>query len=230
MADFSPLKKIFVNKDREPERPQAGARFGVSWPLLIALSLVLVCAVAWSFFMGYMVGKGEHPAESLGAMTGLGQSAAREEAPVFVQPEQEPVEPVAPTESAAEQPKALAPPSGAAVAAWPQPAPRAERKAEAAPRAPAAQKAAPGSRYNYTFQVAAIRNRAEAEKMRTKLAGMKLKASVQKSGKVYLLLVNLRGDATDVDGMRAKLKSVHLGKPLQLSKTPVAPAKKERRK
>lgn len=223
MADLTPLRKIFAPKNPQNDRPQAGTRFGLSWPLLAALCLVLVSAVAWSFFMGYMVGKGEHPAESLSAMTGMKQAPQGEEAPVFVESASEAVPEPAPQVDPA---KVLAPPTGAAAAAWPEAARPAQKAQENKPKP--ANKSEPGVKYNYTFQVAAIRGQAEAEKMRAKLAAQKLRVSLRKSGKVHLVMVNLRGDANDVERMKEKLKAAHLGKPLQISRKPVGQEKRRK--
>lgn len=228
MADFSPLQKIFAREGAE--RPQAGSRFGVSWALLIALSLVLVCAVAWAFFMGYMVGKGENPGESLGALAGMSHEEEAAPAQIFVEPE-------AREANAALKPEPipdniLAPPAGASAMAWPQTAPGpAPARAQPAKAAPVAKAAAPpgqaaGEKHDYTFQVAALRTAEEAEKVRKTLGGMKMRATRQKSGKVHLVLVNLRGTAADVAQFKQKLKSAHLGNPLQLSRKPVETAKK----
>ncbi|MBD5646871.1 MAG: hypothetical protein HDQ89_04390 [Desulfovibrio sp.] len=46
-----------------------------------ALALALACAVGWAFFMGYLVGRGEHPRRGVESVAGLilpqGESAAR---------------------------------------------------------------------------------------------------------------------------------------------------------
>lgn len=223
MFDFSSLGKFLTRSSSQDGRPEAGSRFALSWPLLVALTLVLVCAVAWAFFMGYMVGKGENPNDSISAFTGIGEdkgeigSAGIAENGEALQGEAElKVE----NTPGGNMSAALAPASAnldekkprVAQASPPKPA------AKPAPRLP---RANPGQKYNYTFQVAAVRNNAEAEKLRKDLTAKKLRASFHKSGKVYLVMVNLRGDLNDIDNMQDKLKSLGLGKPLQVGRKPL---------
>lgn len=48
-----------------------GLRLGFSGAALAALALALVCAVLWSFFMGYMVGRGQNPERGVESVAGL---------------------------------------------------------------------------------------------------------------------------------------------------------------
>ncbi len=68
-----PLRKIF-QKSRQvsgngASDPRADGR--LSWPMLFAVSALLLVAVAWAFFMGFMVGKGQNPEYGLKGMNEL---------------------------------------------------------------------------------------------------------------------------------------------------------------
>lgn len=200
-------------------------------PVAIAMAVVLVCVVAWAFFMGFMVGRGQHPQTEIRAMTGLGEPG--ETAPT-AEPTPTPDQPQTP--ETAEQPAPAVPvahkteapfarPKGAEMAAWgekneqtPQPRPRAERPAPGKNEKPASRQI-----FDYSFQAAAFKSEREAENLRKTLNSKGLRAQVRKSGNVRLVVVNLRGGDSDVASLRQKLRDLKLGAPLQLSKNPVPP-------
>ena len=76
--------------------------------------------------------------------------------------------------------------------------------------------------FDYVYQAAAFKSTADAEKLRVRLERADVRNRVQKSGKVYLVLVMLRGNEADARRLREDLASMKLGRPLQLSKKPVA--------
>lgn len=217
--------------DKRERRPDAPVpRVMLSGPLLIALSLVLVCAVAWAFFMGLMVGRGQNPRESLPAMAGMLESEAQERpAPEF--PEKSDLAELPQGEGEAQGPSGVlplpvpgsaagvhAPPTGAAAKAWPQ----AEQNPRIAPKPRQAPPAAADNRkYDYVYQAAAFRSNADASKAQKAINGKGLRATVRKSGRVYLVMVNFRGTPAEMDKMLARMKSQGMNKPLQLSKLPV---------
>lgn len=101
----------------------------LSLPAAAVLGVVLAVAVGWSFFMGFMVGRGQNPEARVEQMTGLGPETPPPPTP------QEPV--AAPSDQ-------LPPESGAAAAAAPPetnrgaaPAPADGAQAAAVPSAPA---------------------------------------------------------------------------------------------
>lgn len=210
------------NKILPPEEPETGGkhRITISNTLLIALSLVLVCAVAWAWFMGFMVGRGQNPGADIASITGL-----------------VPDEPATPATSAvAEAPLVHNPPVGETAKAWPEnPAPRPAPKPATPKPAPPNPKpakpvqSAPLQPWNYTFQVAALKNPNDVAELQKTLKEKGIRATARKSGKVTLLVVNLRGTREDVEKLSAKLKSARLGKPLQLSRTPVLPPAKKQK-
>lgn len=195
----------------------------LSAPLLAGLGLVLVCAVGWAFFMGFMVGRGQSPHEELHAMTGgMIDSPARQK--VLQPPEEDAAEAQPPMpQDAAEAPPAIAtaPPVRPAEG---QQRPKKEEKPPV--------NAAAARKFVYAFQVAAFKTRAEAESLQKKLNAKGVKTSLGKSGKVYLLTTTLRGTGKDVEKLSATLKKLKLGKPLQLSRkmadTPKKPKKQDK--
>lgn len=214
------LKKIFAQKNSQAERPQAGMRFAPGWPMLGSLCLILICAVAWSFYMGYMVGRGENPQAGIHEMTG------------FMKPEQTEPENIPSDSFQAEQvelapiPDALRRPQGSeAQDAWqekpkpvqkparPTPPPRQQKPDQQAPDAQI--------QYAYTFQLAALREQPEAQKLQKALQERGIKASVQKSGQVFLVTAGLRGGRNEVEKFREKLKGLRIGEPLQISRKPL---------
>lgn len=205
------LKKIFPKKG-EPA-PESGARLRISLPMLVAISLVLVCAVGWAFFMGLMVGRGQNPKASIQTITGINveESPAASKTELAVLPDRVLPEPKS---VAQKQPEAEIPPPAAA------PAPRAE-KAHNIHRPAAQPKPAPGQQYDYIFQAGAFKTQTEAKRVNATLNKNGLRSTVSKSGRVYLVVVSLRGGANEVAAMQKKMRELKIGKPMQLSRKPV---------
>ena len=64
--------------------------------------------------------------------------------------------------------------------------------------------------------------KADADKLRARLESKGLRSRQQKSGKVLLVLVNLRGTELDAANLREELQRMKLGKPLLASKKAVS--------
>lgn len=112
-------------------------------------------------------------------------------------------------------------PSGNGLAAWgnapkgaAQPAP--EKTSAPATRPQAATNAAP--LYDFVFQVAAFRNVDDADRLRQRLEGQGLRTRGQKSGKLTLVMVHMRGTDLDAANLKEELQRMRLGSPLQKSK------------
>lgn len=125
-------------------------------------------------------------------------------------------------------------PQGDGLAAWgiqqPAQAPaqgaaQAARPAGDAPRPPAQSTARQSSapQFDYVYQVAAFRDKADADRLRKTLEGQGMRARVIKSGKVQLVLVMLRGSEREADNLRQEIQNMGLGAPLRTSKKPVTP-------
>lgn len=193
-------------------RPQAGLRLGLPWPLLAALCIILVCAVAWAFFMGLMVGRGQSPRSEIAAITGI--DASEPEVESGQPPETPGAESLGLPAQAQEPAPVLEAPRSAPVKPATQPA----RKPATTPVQAAKKTASPNERFDYVFQAAAYRNQSEANEASAKLVKGGFRASVRKSGKVWLIIVNLRGSQKQVDSLTQKMQSLKMGKPMQLSK------------
>lgn len=266
-----PLRKSFQKSAASGGKPRRFT-FSLSGVAVAALGLVLVAAVGWAFFMGFMVGRGQNPEKSVEQMTGMlrdeqaqpaapapqtapaapgAQSAPTAQPERAEQPEQAGSAaevPASPADAAhatqAQQSPQAAPqegsafpfsrPQGAGLAAWginpATPAPGAAAAPSSPPqgqradprqaqRAPAAQ-AEP--LFDYSFQVAAFKDKADADKLRARLESKGLRSRQQKSGKVLLVLVNLRGTELDAANLREELQRMKLGKPILASKKAVS--------
>lgn len=221
-----------------------GLSLALSPAMGACLIIALIGALAWSFYMGFRVGRGENPAQGLPAVAALVDKAENEPngaeqhgaeiAPVPPQPA--PVPPIA-QRMATEPPAPFLRPAGQGLDAWEQQ--KAAQGAEPAPKktpAPAAKKTAPAKtgqdKFIFTYQVAALRSNRDAEALQKKLQGAGLKCSLRKSGKVVLAIITLRGTQTEAAALPQKLRGLKLGRPLLLSRKeiPAAPAKDKRKK
>lgn len=226
VADKNFLAKLLAKRASHPENSPKGIRISLSGPLLTALSLVLVCAVAWAFFMGFMVGRGQSPHAEIHAMTGMLEPQEMKQAKPAA-PETAEAEPAVPQPPAIVQTPAAS--SEPIAAAQPQKVPNAaqadnrQRPQKAAQQKAAQSKTEPEARFAYTYQLAAFKSRSEAENLQKAAAGKGLKTVVRKSGKVYLVTASITGGSAEVAALQRKLASLKLGKPLQLSKKTIAP-------
>ena len=249
----------------------------LSAPMATLLGLILMAAVGWSFFMGFMVGRGQNPEQRVEQMTGLqlekqapqaAQSgvdapntplaAAAGEQPDAAAPKGQeaptpngtaagpqaaapaaPAAPSAPEAAIPANPSAypFERPSASSLAAWgikPSQAGAqagAQPGAQAAPKAPATQAQASAQAqkpvapqappYDFVFQVAAFKGTDDADKLRKKLEERGIRTRLEKSGKVQLVMVNLRGTDLDATNLREELGRMKLGAPIQKSKKAV---------
>lgn len=146
-------------------------------------------------------------------------------------------------QSATEQPKdpayPFARPQGESLAAWgiqpggagqaaqrtpattpvAQQTPAAARRAEQKAEQKTAAKAEP--KFDYVYQAAAFRDKGDGDALRARLEEKGLRTRLQKSGKVYLVQVLLRGSEREAENVRETLRRMGLGKPIRLSKKAV---------
>lgn len=248
------------------------------------LGTILVVAVGWSFFMGFMVGRGQNPETRVEQMTGMlsGPAGAQKTKPApsgtpstdapsqagTADAQQPPAQtadkgpegtPAAqPARNPAEQQPApsaypFAHPTGNSLAAWgikpsdqqetqgrtssPATDPKGQTNGQAAgqtsarPATQQARAAAPavGPKFDFVYQVAAFKSADDANRLRGTLEGKGLRTRTRKSGKLTLVLVNLRGTEDDAFRLREDLQHMRLGVPIKISQKPVGkPAKKAR--
>lgn len=244
-----PIRGNFQNSAARQNRRRPGFALAFSAPVIAACCLLLICSVAWAFFMGFMVGRGQNPEARVQDLTGI--LKAEEKAPEApVEPEsanaektetEEPPPAQIAAAPPAPEPQPFVRPKGEELAAWgekpaqnpvaqtpPKTAnttrPGSEKSsakagnaARAKPTQPAA-KTPPAPVFDYTFQTAAYKNNTDAARLCANLKKAGYNAVSRKSGKVYLVLVNLRGTEADAAALRETLLELKLGKPLQLAK------------
>ena len=111
-------------------------------------------------------------------------------------------------------------PSGNGLAAWGNAPKGAAQPAPEKTAAPAKPQAATNGAplYDFVFQVAAFRNVDDADRLRQRLEGQGLRTRGQKSGKLTLVMVHMRGTDLDAANLKEELQRMRLGSPLQKSK------------
>lgn len=111
-------------------------------------------------------------------------------------------------------------PSGNGLAAWGNAPKGAAQPASEKTTAPAKPQAATNGvpLYDFVFQVAAFRNVDDADRLRQRLEGQGLRTRGQKSGKLTLVMVHMRGTDLDAANLKEELQRMRLGSPLQKSK------------
>lgn len=172
------------------------------------------------------------------ASSSQGQGAPQAESRAGANAPDSPAAP--PAADPAEQPAAtpsdaypFARPQGESLAAWgiaPGGTAEAPRQAGAAPQASPAPASAPAAakppqarepKFDYVYQAAAFRGKEEGDALRARLEEKGLRTRMQKSGKVHLVLVLLRGSEREAENVRETLRRMGLGKPIRLSKKAV---------
>ncbi|WP_297137549.1 SPOR domain-containing protein [uncultured Desulfovibrio sp.] len=237
-----PLRKI--RQRIAPAVPKGG--FSFTLPPLAAgtVCIVMLACIGWAFFMGYMVGHGQNPGEEMRELTGIGRPdretlaemdkamAGSEDAGLrdkLADLSRQPVggAPAAANASAAPAaaPAAKSPypfnkPSDNGLAAWGNAPKGAAQPASEKTAAPAKPQAATNGAplYDFVFQVAAFRNVDDADRLRQRLEGQGLRTRGQKSGKLTLVMVHMRGTDLDAANLKEELQRMRLGSPLQKSK------------
>ena len=237
-----PLRKI--RQRIAPAVPKGG--FSFTLPPLAAgtVCIVMLACIGWAFFMGYMVGHGQNPGEEMRELTGIGRPdretlaemdkamAGSEDAGLrdkLADLSRQPVggAPAAANASAAPAaaPAAKSPypfnkPSDNGLAAWGNAPKGAAQPASEKTAAPAKPQAATNGAplYDFVFRVAAFRNVDDADRLRQRLEGQGLRTRGQKSGKLTLVMVHMRGTDLDAANLKEELQRMRLGSPLQKSK------------
>ena len=75
--------------------------------------------------------------------------------------------------------------------------------------------------YDYVFQMAAFKDEESVDAVRQRLEGRGLRTRMQRSGKLYVVLVLLRGDESRATEVLRAAESLGLGKPIQRSRKQV---------
>ena len=92
------------------------------------------------------------------------------------------------------------------------------------PAVPAGEKAPPPTPtdiYDFVFQLGAFRDPGIVDDLRQRLEGRGLRTRMERSGKLYLVMVVMRGTDDRAREVEAIAQDMHLGKPLMRSRKPV---------
>lgn len=125
------------------------------------------------------------------------------------------LEPVSPPLPLAQAPKAV---TEGAPAAYPPMPPGMQ------PAVPAGEKAPPPTptdMYDFVFQLGAFREPGIVDDLRQRLEGRGLRTRMERSGKLYLVMVVLRGTDERAREVESIAQDMRLGKPLMRSRKPV---------
>ena len=232
------------------------------------LCLVLVMAVVWAFFMGFMVGRGQNPAQRVEQMTALLRDGGPERpaTPGSAQDGRSGGPPAASAADAADGPNPasgedaaresggyvssassaapvtqkpgalrafdpLNPPEGGALDAWGiRDAPAGAVSGQSGTKA--AEKPLPPTeeepQFNWVFQMAAFRDKADAARLQTRLEKAGYRVSLTGGGRVTLVMVRLRGGKAEAERLRGQAREYRLGEPLLQSRQPVSARKAKR--
>ena len=82
--------------------------------------------------------------------------------------------------------------------------------------------------YDYVFQVAALRDAGAADNLRQSLEGEGLRTRLEQNGKLYIILVLMRGRAARVEELAGITRQLRLGEPLLKSRKQVSQAEQAR--
>lgn len=252
--ELPPLKKIFSGADSSaPDAPRNRFNLKISPRMALILGVILVCAVGWSFFMGFMVGRGQNPQAGIHEITGLLPLDKNSPSTLKIEPSQATGAesatqgdndgktknlpsregalsaslPQAPDDGNKKSPLSFTRPQDGQKEAW-------ENPGRMEPARPAVQKtvdkpqnSGTAPQFTYAFQTAAFRTRGDAEKQRSFLKAHGTRGTIQKSGKMFLVVVNLRGGENDANAFRQKMRALKLGTPLLLSRKQITASPKK---
>lgn len=236
-----------VDPSRKTERtPFLRLRFSS----LLALAFLGVAAIALAYVGGVMTGRASASAERRlaavearegAAQAQSGQAATHKteepapEGPGILSPEElrfaralrnedgapeNPQAPLRPLAPAQQVPAVPAQASGERVETpATTPGPLAEAAAPPVAKAPAQG----GAMQDYVFQMGAFRDEDSVDSLRQRLEGRGLRTRMQREGKLFVVLVLLRGDAARAEEVLRIAEELRLGKPLLKSRKPVQP-------
>lgn len=105
-----------------------------------------------------------------------------------------------------------------------EPAAETPPPAEEKPQEPDERPAPPDNNiYDYVFQMGAFRDETMADNLRQELEGAGFRTILEKSGKMLVVLIRLRGDGHRADEVMMLAEKLRLGKPIVRSRKIVSP-------
>lgn len=231
-----------------PNSAEAPPFLRLRFSSLLALAFLGIAAIALAYVGGVMSGRASAGAERrLAAVEGartapLPPAGAEEDRAARAMPPQEVPERGILAPEDLRFARALRNEEGA-----PETPPAAQRAAPAGtgPQTPSVQAAAPGTvppaapalsgagmtpeaapaaaMHDYVFQVGAFRDEESVDNLRQRLEGRGLRTRMQREGKLYVVLVLLRGDAARAGEVVRIAEELRLGAPMVRSRKPVRP-------
>ena len=75
--------------------------------------------------------------------------------------------------------------------------------------------------FDFVFQVGAFKEADSVDSLRQRLEGRGMRTKMERSGKLYVVLVLLRGDEARAAEVLRSTEGMGLGKPIQRSRKPV---------
>lgn len=195
---------------------------------LIIVSFLALAAVGTAYLAGVMSGRQAHPVDSFGPASELSSDAS-----VKKDMDSERNEPILSAEQLEFARVLRNEETGSLSKLKPDPEKKTGEDKKAAPPEPEAQPR-PSLRQtleaeksdeisDYLFQVGAFRDEKTVDNLREKLEGHGLRTLMRKEGKVFLVLVRLRGAAARAAELIGLLGELGLGEPVLRGRSPVKP-------
>ncbi|MBD5552806.1 MAG: hypothetical protein HDQ44_00560 [Desulfovibrio sp.] len=223
----------------EQEKASAGSRkrrinISVSTTSVLTLVMLIIAAMTTAYIWGVMTGRAGSAAKPGPLASGQPAlpAAPPDELGRILQAHelgftralrgQKPLAPAAASEAVPEAPAETAARAVAEPAAEQQPAAQAPAPANVQAE-PAGAAVESGVINDYLFQVAALRDEQACDNLRQKLEGYGLRTRMEHSGKVYIVLIAMRGNEDRVRELARIAAELRLGAPLLRSRKPVSP-------
>ncbi len=223
-------------KDGDTPKPAKKAfTVNIGFSTVLTTCIVLACCILVAFVMGVMVGRGDNieqemapladflPNDSLNAREQAAYAGSTAANSGVIYPED-----LRYAVSLKARPDATLPASIPEQTAAPQPATPVPPPAIPAPETPtpavveAELPASPAPTiFDFIFQVATFKDEAPVDRLRATLEGKSLRTRMEKKGKLYMVMVQMRGTVEQAAALRQMMIDMKLGPPLQRSKKAV---------
>lgn len=220
---------------------------------LVTAGIVLIIGIGWAFVLGVMVGRGYNPEKKVPQLSRWlpeeEQTADKEKKPgnvgeILPRAEVMRLEDLNYATSLRDKPGERSKPAPQRNATLrPVQAPSASRGGviqAGADRPPAAERPAPPAvpqpssppptssqeLFDYTFQVATFKDTDAVNALRVRLEGEGYRSRMDKDGKLYKVMVLMRGNQERAAALQEQMKAMGLGQPIQRGKTPAGKARR----
>ncbi len=216
--------------------PDAAHTRGLSPRGLALLAAALLLVLAWSFYMGFLVGRGQNPEEQLKKISEVWQGA-RPADPAAVQEAGSVPEGAAAEAPAVQEAQAPAEPKSSAVPGYPSFSTSQQTAAQDAPKvqerqparetraaqaketrpAPAREEASRGG-YAFVYRMATLRSQEAARSEQARYEAKGFRTSIQRMGSAWALLHSFTGTDADCEKFLSAVRKAGLGEPRRVSR------------